>query len=86
MRGDRRRPLGDSPCGLHDAAGNAAEWVAEGEGGDATDGGGAPGLSGVRGGSWGDPRRWIRVSARGRFDPSQSSPCIGVRCAADPVR
>jgi formylglycine-generating enzyme required for sulfatase activity len=78
------RPPGDSPYGLHDMAGNVAEWIAESDGGThaPADGGGGLTLRGVRGGSWDDPPRWVRVTARGRFDPAQPSPYIGVRCAA----
>jgi serine/threonine-protein kinase len=80
------RPLGDSPYGLHDMAGNVAEWVADDAGGSAAaaDDAGGRTLRVVRGGSWGDPPRWVRAASRGRFDPSRASPYIGVRCAADP--
>ncbi len=72
---------GKTPLGIHDLAGNVAEWVGE----SATD---SPSLSLtrgiVRGGSWKsalvtDLRTW----ARQELDPGVRNPGVGVRCAYD---
>jgi hypothetical protein len=63
-------PDGDTPSGIHDMAGNVAEWVAG---------------AAVKGGSFRsalatDLRTWASPSA----DPGAGSPEIGFRCAYDP--
>jgi serine/threonine-protein kinase len=87
------RRAGDGPYGTHDTAGNAAEWTADWSGppcgpGTARECPDAPGESerwrGVRGGSWDDPPRWLRVSRRGRLAPDGRDPVVGLRCALTP--
>lgn len=82
---------GKSPYGLYHMAGNAAEWV-----GDWYDreyyakapkenptGPSAGEKKVLRGGSWGDPPRNIRVTARFSADPEFRDTSIGFRCAMD---
>lgn len=75
-------PDGDSPLGIHDLSGNAAEWVAPA---DAAPRDGARAVGVAKGGSWqsalaSDLRIWARIE----LDPGAHDPRIGVRCAYPP--
>jgi formylglycine-generating enzyme len=71
-------PDGDTPLGMHDLAGNVAEWVAtEGQGPA-----GRPAVGIVKGGSWqsalaADLRIWARLE----LDASERDRRVGFRCA-----
>jgi formylglycine-generating enzyme required for sulfatase activity len=72
-------PDGDTPLGLHDLAGNVAEWVAAGAAG----GGVAGGLA--KGGSWASALATdLRIWATLEVDPEAHDPRVGVRCAYPP--
>ncbi len=79
-----------TPEGVHDLAGNVAEWVADRyapsyEPGTVTDpsgpGVGASSSRVVRGGSYGQAPFRLRGAARSFAEPSERSTAIGFRCA-----
>ncbi|MCU0724991.1 MAG: SUMF1/EgtB/PvdO family nonheme iron enzyme [Planctomycetes bacterium] len=74
-------PTGVSPFGIHDAAGNVAEWVA----GEIM----VPGadrkqvVRAVCGGSWRDPLERSRCASRRGYPDGGKAPYVGFRCARD---
>jgi formylglycine-generating enzyme len=87
-------PVGHYPpnaWGLRDMAGNALEWCQDGydrtyyETSPALDPRGprAAGERALRGGSWQDPHRLLRVSDRFHYRPLFRASYVGFRCALD---
>ena len=77
-------PSGDTPTGLHDMAGNVAEWVAPSGPSAPNATSAASHLNVARGGSWQSAlatelRTWERLE----LDPELPDPRVGVRCAFD---
>ena len=83
-------PEGASPYGLLDMAGNVWEWCSTlfrdypYWPDDGREDFGARGSRVLRGGSWGERRRYARCAVRERADPDRLSADIGFRVAASP--
>jgi len=82
--------LFDNPFGLHDVHGNVDEWCRDAFGSYTEPARAGDGLRAVgdgtgrrpwRGGSFGDPLRLCRASARGMHPPTQALRFLGVRAA-----
>lgn len=81
-------PAGDSPYGIHDLAGNAAEWVADWysesvTSSDVRNPGGPDSGTGkvIRGGGFRETAEHLRASARFHASPQTRSEDVGFRCA-----
>ena len=83
------RPLGASPYGAMDMAGNATEWVADWYRGNFYElmppknpkGPGAGSLKVLRGGAWFNSRFLMRSAFRTGYAPHESNHGVGFRCA-----
>jgi formylglycine-generating enzyme required for sulfatase activity len=82
---------GTSPYGLYHMSGNASEWVADWYDGEYYNKSPKDNPTGpekgdkkvIRGGSWSDPPRNLRVTARFKATPDFQDSTIGFRCVMD---
>jgi formylglycine-generating enzyme len=75
---------GDSPLGLHDLAGNVAEWVSD-DMEETTDAGPAEPMGLTKGGSWRDTQASeLRIWARRQVPVAARDPAVGFRCVYAP--
>jgi formylglycine-generating enzyme required for sulfatase activity len=76
-------PAGDSPLGLHDLAGNVAEWVSDDAPAGDPPGAARAGL--VKGGSWRDAlASELRIWAGRQVAVDAEDPAVGFRCVYAP--
>jgi formylglycine-generating enzyme required for sulfatase activity len=78
-------PSGQTPNGLLDLAGNAAEWTssAYAESHAVPPSPGWAGARVIRGGHFGSPGAWLRGAARSPLGPDEARVYVGFRCAAN---
>jgi formylglycine-generating enzyme required for sulfatase activity len=84
------RPVGKSPYGVYNLAGNASEWVSDWfaagfVGGDVRNPKGQENGTAkvIRGGGWYDPRERLNSSRRMHASPATRADDLGFRCAKD---
>lgn len=76
-------PAGDTPLGLHNLAGNVAEWVSDDAPGQDAPGGAPSGI--VKGGSWRDSlASELRIWAGRQVAVAAEDPTVGFRCVYPP--
>jgi len=74
-------PSGATPEGIHDLAGNVAEWVSERYSNVEDVAGASRTAKAVRGGSYRTGRAWMRGAARQFAEGGERSESVGFRCA-----
>jgi formylglycine-generating enzyme required for sulfatase activity len=76
-------PDGDTPLGLHDMAGNVAEWVSDDVSGEGPRNTSEAGIA--KGGSWSSAlAAELRIWARLELEPESHDSRVGVRCVYPP--